>query len=189
MGRQMLRAQIAPLFLVFALGTAACALDPTELEPYREVSCFEASKVSLRDAVEAAEVEGGRAIDGVYRQVCELGCLNRDPGYYDVTVLIVGKLSRVSVDAGSQQIRARNSDVTGRSWAGELFERIVHGTSDSRIPAAERTSIHLHDAIASAEKQGGKAMEARIEMKNGTPGFSIGLVEHGRLRTTWIDGG
>jgi hypothetical protein len=184
----MVRAQIAPLLLIFTLGTAACAINPTELEPYREVSCFVAAKVSLRDAAEAAEVEGGRAIDGVYRQVSEQGCLNGDAGYYDVTVLVGGTLSRVSVDAASQQIRARNSDVTGRGWAGEIFERIVHGTSDTRIPAAERTSIHLHDAIASAEEQGGRAMEARIEMKNGTPGFSIGLVEHGRLRTAWLEG-
>jgi len=186
----MPRAPVVPLFLVFALGTAACAINPSELEPYREVSCFEGSKASLRDAVEAAELEGGRAIDGVYRQPDELGCLSRDAGYYDVTVLIGDALSRVSVDAASQQIRTRKSDVTGRSWAGAIFERLVHGTSEGRIIAAERTSIHLHDAIAAAEQQqGGKAMEARVEIKNGRAGFSIGLVEHGRLRSTWVEGG
>ena len=183
----MPRALIVLLVSLFALGTAACAINPTELEPFREVSCFSRAKVSLRDAVETAEIEGGRAIDGVYREPRELGCLDRDPGYYDVTIFIGDTLSRVSVDAASQQIRARNSDVTGRGWAGDIFERLVHGTSDSRISAAKRTSVHLHDGIASAEKQGGKAMEARVEMKNGRPGFLIGLVDHGRLRTTWLE--
>jgi hypothetical protein len=31
---------------------SGCALNPTEIEPYREVSCFQAARVSLKDAVE-----------------------------------------------------------------------------------------------------------------------------------------
>src|ERR1051325_5270961 len=94
-------APIIGVILLVAVG--GCALNPTEIEPYREVSYFEAAKVSLRDAVEAAEIEGGKAIDAAYRQVREMGCLERDAGYYDVTVLIGDTLSKVSIDAASEK--------------------------------------------------------------------------------------
>ncbi|HEX3485629.1 MAG TPA: hypothetical protein VHT51_11250 [Micropepsaceae bacterium] len=185
----MRRACIVAMLTAGALGVGGCALDPREIEPYREVSCFEAAKVSLRDAVEAAEIEGGKAIDAAYREVSEMGCLGRDPGYYDVTVLIQGKLSLVSVNAASEQIQPRLEQSTGREVGGQFLEHLFEGSSTSRIPVAERIKIHLHDAIEAAEKTGGKAMEARAETKNGKPGYAVKLVELGKLHMAWVDGG
>jgi len=172
-----------------AMFLAGCAVPFTEIEPYREVACFGAAKVSLRDAVEAAEIEGGTAIDAAYRQVKEFGCLQRDAGYYDVTILLQGQLSLVSVDAASEQIQPRREQGAGRELTGQFFERMFEGRSESRIPTAERIKLHLHDAIDMAEKGGGKAMEARVESKAGKPGYTIKLVDRGKLRLAWVDGG
>ena len=185
----MRRIFIVAMLTASLLGTGGCAIDPREIEPYREVSCFEAAKVSLRDAVEAAETEGGKAIDAAYRQVEEMGCLQSDAGYYDVTVLISGKLSLVSVDAASEQIQPRLQQSTGRQLGGQFLERLFEGSSTARVPVAEKIKIHLHDAIDTAEETGGKAMEARAEMKDGKPGYMVKLVERGKLRMAWVDGG
>jgi hypothetical protein len=174
--------------LAVAIAFAGCAVPLTEIEPYREVACFGAAKVSLRDAVDAAEVEGGTAIDAAYRQVKEFGCLERDAGYYDVTVLLDGQLSLVSVDAASQQIQPRLQQSLGREVAGQYFERMFEGRPEPRIPVARQIKLHLHDAIAMAERDGGKAMEARVQSQEGRPGYMIKLVERGRLRLAWVDG-
>jgi hypothetical protein len=180
---------MAAIVMSGALAVAGCAVDLMEVEPYREVSCFEAAKISLRQAVEAAEIEGGQAIDAAYREVEEMGCLERNPGYYDVTVLIDGQLSLVSIDAASEQIAPRKEQGLMREVTGQFFERLFEGSPESRIPIAQRMKLHLHDAIDMAEKGGGKAMEARAEEKNGKPGYTIKLVDHGKLRLTWVEGG
>jgi hypothetical protein len=184
----MKRPLIAALLITSSLATAGCAYDLTEVEPYREVACFEAAKVSLRDAVEAAEIEGGRAIDAAYRQVREMGCLERDAGYYDVTVLIDDKLSLVSVDAASEQIVPRKQQGLGRDIGGQFFERLFEGSPEKHARAAARMQVHLHQAIDTAEKAGGKAMEARADEKGGRAGYTLKLVDRGKLRLTWVDG-
>jgi hypothetical protein len=165
-----------------------CAVPFTEIEPYREVACFEAAKVSLRDAVEAAEIEGGTAIDAAYRQVKEFGCLQRDAGYYDVTVLLGSQLTLLSIDAASEQIQPRLEQGLERELAGQFVERMFEGRPESRIPAAQAVRLHMHDAIDIAEKDGGKSMEARVQSKDGKPGYMIKLVDRGKLRLAWVDG-
>jgi hypothetical protein len=46
----------------------------------------------------------------------------------------------------------------------------------------------LLEAIAIAEKGGGKAMEADIAMNGDRLGYTIKLVENGKLHMTWVDG-
>ena len=185
----MMRSQmLSMLFLPILIGTGGCALNPIEIEPFREVSCFEAAKVSLHDAVEAAQIEGGVAIDAAYRQPEEMGCLEGNAGYYDVTVLVEGKLVPVSVDARSRQIQPRLEQGVVRDVMGQYFERLAEGSPAQRVPIAEREKLHLGDAIAIAERSGGKAMEARVQARGGKPGYSVKLVDHGKLRMNWIDG-
>jgi hypothetical protein len=43
-------------------------------------------------------------------------------------------------------------------------------------------------AIGIAERQGGKAMVAWVEAKDGKSGYTVKLVERGRVRVTWVDG-
>ena len=57
-----------------------------------------------------------------------------------------------------------------------------------RASVVPKVSITLLEAIAIAEKGGGKAMEADIEMNGDRPGYTIKLVENGKLHTTWVDG-
>ena len=184
----MTRPVTLALLMVSAVFLSSCAYDLAEIEPYREVACFGQAKVSLRDAVETAETEGGRAIDGSYRQVREMGCLERDAGYYDVTVLIGAKLSMVSVDAATQQIQPRKEQGFGRELGGQFFERLFEGSPEEHAKAAAQMKVHVHQAIDKAEKDGGKAMEVRAEEKSGRPGYTLKLVDHGKLRIAWVDG-
>lgn len=48
--------------------------------------------------------------------------------------------------------------------------------------------MELGTAIALAEKEGGRAMEARSDVNAGKDGYTVKLVEHGKLRLIWIDG-
>jgi hypothetical protein len=51
-----------------------------------------------------------------------------------------------------------------------------------------RLGIDISQAIGIAEQQGGKAMVAWVEAKNGRAGYTVKLVERGRVRVTWVDG-
>ena len=54
----------------------------------------------------------------------------------------------------------------------------------ARLP---RPSLDMPQAIDVAEKQGGKAMAIWIEGKNDRPGYTVKLVDKGRVNVTWID--
>lgn len=170
-----------------ALLSFGCVVPPTEIEPSREVACFQAAKLTLLDAVEAAEFEGGMAIDAAYWQVKEYGRLERNAGYYDVTVLLQDLLSLVSVDAASEQVQPRKDQGFGRELGGQFFERIFEGCSEARIATAQKVRIHLHQAIAMAEKDGGRSIEARVQSRDGKPGYTIKLVDRDTLRLAWVD--
>jgi hypothetical protein len=184
-----MRSYRRPMILLPALmAVGSCALNPIEIEPFREVSCFEAAKISLHDAVKAAEIEGGLAMDAAYRQTEEMGCLEGNAGYYDVTVLVNGRIVPVSVDAKSQQIQPHLDQGFARDVMGQYIERLAEGGTAQRIPVARQEKLPLSEAIAIAERSGGKAMEARVQAQAGKPGYAVKLVDHGKLRMDWIDG-
>src|SRR5258708_18920668 len=95
-----------------------CATALSEAEPSKDVFCVQRAPVSLKDALETAEKQGGRAVDAHFRQDEELGCLTNKPSYYEVTLLSRGALKTVDVDAGSNvaQTRARED--------GSILKRI-----------------------------------------------------------------
>lgn len=132
-----MRAQLACVLstsLAFAAG--GCAANPLEIEPFREVACVEAASVSLRDAVRAAERGGGVALDAAYREVHEMGCLEGDAGYHDVTLLKETKLVPVSVDAKTAEVQPRRDQGLLRMLMGQYFERVAEGNPKARIPIA-----------------------------------------------------
>jgi uncharacterized membrane protein YkoI len=154
-------------------------------EPFREVACFEAAKVSLKDAIATAEAGDGRALDADYRQDEEMGCLQNDPGAYDITLLTGGRISTVSVDARTRAIGPREeSGVMTALLGASPFP----GSPADMARMVPRLGIDISQAIDIAEQQGGKAMVAWIEEKNGKAGYTVKLVERGRVRETWIDG-
>ena len=95
-----------PFFAVALLALAGCE-HLGIFEPAREVTCFQAARVSLKNAIAAVEADGGTVLDADYRQDEDLGCLRNDPGVYDVTLLAGGRIMTVSVDARTGQTGLR----------------------------------------------------------------------------------
>lgn len=176
---------VAPILLFAAVSVVGCE-HVGEFEPFREVACFEAAKISLREAIAAAEAEGGRTLDADYRQDEEMGCLRGNAGVYDVTLYAGGKISVVSVDAGSGRVGPREeASVMNALLAGGRFE----GSPADMVRTIPKLSVPIDRAIDIAEQQGGKAMVMWIEETNGRPGYTVKLVEGGRVRVTWVDAG
>jgi hypothetical protein len=168
------------------LGVAGCA-HPGIFEPYREVSCFQAARVSLKSAIESAEAAGGKAIDANYRQDEEMGCLGNEPGFYDITLLQGGRFSVVSVDARSRVTgpRVQESVMDMMFGGGSRFE----GSPADGARLVPMLSLDMTHAIDAAEKEGGKAMAIWVDAKNNKPGYTVKLVEKGRVHETWVAGG
>jgi uncharacterized membrane protein YkoI len=49
-------------------------------------------------------------------------------------------------------------------------------------------AIDISQAINIAERQGGKAVSAWIEAKDGKPGYTVKIVQNGRVRVMWVEG-
>jgi uncharacterized membrane protein YkoI len=175
---------LRPIFVVAMLGIGGCG-HLGVFEPAREVQCFEAAKVSLKDAIAAAEARGGKVLDADYRQDEELGCLRNNPGVYDITLLVDGKISVVSVNARSGDVGPREEEsVMNFLFGGARFE----GSPVDMARAMPGMSIDISQAIDIAEEQGGRAMVTWIERKDGKPGYTVKLVQRGRVHKTWIPG-
>lgn len=154
-------------------------------EPFREVACFEAARVSLKDAIAAGEAGNGRAIDADYRQDEEMGCLQNDPGVYDITLLTGGRISTVSVDARTRAVGPREEAGVMTALLGASP---FPGSPAEMTRIVPRLGIGISQAIDIAERQGGKAMVAWVEEKNRRAGYTVKLVERGQVHETWVDG-
>jgi uncharacterized membrane protein YkoI len=174
--------------LIFAaislLGGCATAL------PSKDVFCVQRASVSLKDAVETAEKQGGgRAVDAHFRQDEELGCLTNKPSYYEVTLLSRGALETVDVDARSSQAQMRlRRDESLLKRISKLLDRLVEPAApDARV--APRVRLSLPAAIEKAEEPNAKAVAAELEQKGGMLGYEVELVENGRLKRAWVAAG
>jgi uncharacterized membrane protein YkoI len=174
---------LIPFVAVALLGLAGCE-HLGVFEPYREVSCFQAARVSLKTAIDTAKTDGGTVLDADYRQDEEMGCLQNDPGVYDVTLFAGGRIVTVSVNARTGQTGPRQEQPVMTALLGNP----VPGSAADQARMVPRLAIDISQAIDRAEAQGGKAMVAWIEANNGRAGYTVKLVERGRVRETWIDG-
>jgi len=171
------------VIVVAFIGVGACG-HLGVFEPAREVECFGRARISLKDAIAAAEMRGGRALDADYRQDEELGCLRDTPGAYDITLLAAGKIGVVSVDARSGQVGPRQeASVMDALLESGRFE----GSHAEMARIMPKMSKSISEAIDMAEAEGGKAMVAWIEAKTGKPGYTVKLVQRGRVHVTWVD--
>jgi len=157
------------------IGAVGCSELPMTVAPVSRITCFDIVPVSLKDAVEVAESEGGKAIDAGFRALSEMACMDGHSGHYDVTVLTGQKLTLVRVDADTRQV-------------GPITPLQSTTTLRARISAAERARVKLRDAVENAEAGGGKAREAHAGMNGGKPGYAITLTDRGSARSTWIEG-
>ena len=181
----MRRASLVAVALVALMSTAACE-HVGVFEPAREVECLGRARVSLKQAVAAAEAAGGTALDADYREERELGCLRNEPGAYDITLVTGGRISVVSVNAGSGQVGPREEQgvMNALMSGGIRFE----GSAADMARMAPGMSVDLSQAVDIAEQQGGKTISVWIEAQNGQPGYTVKVVQNGRVRVTWIAG-
>jgi hypothetical protein len=175
-----------PPFAAALLVVSGCA----GIEPFRNVACFEAAKVSLKSAVALAEQQGGQAIDAAYRQDRELGCLQMDPGVYDVTLLSGNDLRVVSVDAKSGEVGSRKTDDSKPDFGiHDVLEKVATGGRAPKPDIVPELAITITQATDIAERDGGKAMVAWADTNDSEPGYRVKLVENGKTRTAWVGGG
>jgi len=134
----------------------------------------------------AAEAGGGKALDVDYRETRELGCLQDDPGAYAVTLLTAGRISAVSVNAGSGQVGPREEQgvMNALMSGGVRFE----GSAADMARMAPSLAIDISQAVDIAEREGGKTLSAWIEAQNGRPGYTVKVVQNSRVRVTWVAG-
>jgi uncharacterized membrane protein YkoI len=180
----------AYLFLLFAaLPLGGCATAFSDAEPIKDVECVQQAPVSLRQAVETAERQGGRAVDAHFRQDEELGCLTNKPSYFDVTLLTDGKLRTVSVDAHSNVVEP------GAPGDAPIWKRISRSLDRlfergaSAPEAAARVPVTLPEAVATVEGPRTKIVAAQLDEKGDRFGYSVKLVEGGKLKFAWVDAG
>jgi len=168
--------------------TGGCAETLPRVEPFREVTCSQLAKISLKDAVATAEQRGGTAVESHFHQREELGCLVGQPAYYEVTLISEGMVSFASVNARSNAIESyRRKAIFER--IDRFFGTLVEDDPQTKASLSRSVSVSLRDAIAIAEMSGGKAMKANIAKKGTKAGYTVKLVEHGKLRVAWVDGG
>jgi uncharacterized membrane protein YkoI len=166
-----------------------CATALSEAEPAKDVFCVQRAQVSLKDAVETAEKQGGRAVDAHFRQDEELGCLTNKPSYYEVTLLSRGALKTVDVDARSNMAETRAlKDQSILKRISRFLDRLVE-RDDPNTRLAPRVRLSMGAAIDRAEEPNAKVVAAELEQKDGALGYTVKLVENGRLRLAWIAAG
>ena len=165
-----------------------CATALSDAEPSKDVFCVQRASVSLKDAVETAEKQGGRAVDAHFRQDEELGCLNNKPGHYEVTLLSGGAFKTVDVDARSNQPQNGTRDESILKRVSKFLDRLVESAPpDPNV--APRARLSLPAAIARVEEPNAKAVAAELEQKDGVFGYTVKLVENGRLKLAWVAAG
>ena len=179
--------RIIVLAAIPLLGGCATAL--SDAEPSKDVFCVQRAPVSLKDAVETAEKQGGRAVDAHFRQDEELGCLSNKPSYYEVTLLSGGALKTVDVDARSNQAQSRpREDESILKRISKFLDRLVESAPlDPNV--APHVRLSLPAAIDRAEEPNAKAVAAELEQKDGMIGYTVKLVENGRLKLAWVAAG
>ena len=139
-----------------------------------DVADFQHAKISLEEAVAAAEKQsGGRVTDASYQE------MNGKSGYA-VTALAAGKMRELWVDPQSGQVTPRPTTSTA-----EANQQALDKAEFSDLHGAKTT---LSQAIAMAEQHGsGKAIGAGIEKRNDKIGYNVQLLRDGKLSTVWVD--
>ncbi len=177
----------APLLAAMLL-TSVCATMLADAEPAKDVVCLQSAKLSLIDAIATAERQlGGHAVAGRYRQDEELGCLVNKPGEYDVTLRSNGQLRRVAVNARTSEIGSPEKGGTILERTSRVLDRAFEADPKAHIPVESRVTPNLIEAIALAERSGGKAQKAHLEDRGGRLGFYVKLVEDGKTHVAWVD--
>ena len=173
--------------VLLALG--GCATSQQHVEPSRDIECFQRARVSLAEAIGTAQgSQGQMVIDAEYNCTAELDCLRGNPGQYRVTFYAEGRLSRIGICPATGVVQEPIKKGMFRRIADLDF---VFDWPESEMlksgPIAATASVTMHDAIAIAEANGGKAMAAHVKSQGKKASYVIEVVDHGRLRIVSVN--
>jgi hypothetical protein len=105
-----------------------------------------------------------------------------------VTLLSAGKLRTVNIDAHTNtETRAPDeTSVWKRISKGldRLFERPANAPG-----AAPLVPVTLPEAVAQVETPGANVLAAQLDQKGDRLGYTVKLVEQGKLKFAWVDAG
>jgi uncharacterized membrane protein YkoI len=127
------------------------------------------TKISLADAITAAQnaSSGGKAIYGKFHET-------HGVGQYEVVVVNNGKTNTLDVDPTTgQAVKAKRDDAGKADKKGEA--------------TVESAQTGLAEAINTAEKQGGRALEAELDTKKDKTAYEIEVANGDTTSTVWVD--
>lgn len=154
-------------------GSAASADEPSMLKRIKKT--VGSTKISLIQAIETAgkEVAGGQVVEAELED--EHGSI-----YYEVSLLVGGKLKEASIDSASGKVIGVKDAQIGDDEKREI---------ESTRKALAGAKITFAQAIGAAEKEvkGGKAYEAEVEMEDNKPVIAVTVLVGEKVMEVEVD--
>ncbi|HZS81834.1 MAG TPA: PepSY domain-containing protein [Stellaceae bacterium] len=163
----------APIALATSARAAAEHEATVEHENKVELQTFQQAKVTLADAVSAAEKHsGGKALGANFED------RNGNP-VFRVKTLQNGTVWEGAVDAVSGQIVGQGKTTP---------ESRLDQEDKAEIAAFQKTKTPLTEAVKTAEQHaGGKALDAELEASGGKAVYEMEVVKNGTIQRVTID--
>jgi uncharacterized membrane protein YkoI len=164
---------LAAALLLMAPAAFAAQAVPTEHSGKAEVKAFGGVKISLTDAIAAAETHsGGKALDVAFEN------RNGKPAYrvktYQNNAVWEGK-----VDANSGRIIGRGKTIP---------ESKLDREDRAELSGLQQAKTTLAQATSAAEAHaGGKAIDAGLEETNGKIVYEMAIIKSGALQKVTVD--
>lgn len=164
----------AALVAALAFGTVPALAATTSQATTPDVAGFQHAKVTLDQAIAAAEKEsGGKAASANFEM------MNGKDGYV-VSVLAQGKMQELWVDPQSGKATPETKI--------SKTERNQEALDKADLDQMRGAKTTLQQAISMAEQHSnGKAIDAGIEKRNSKLTYDVRVVRDGKLSTVWVD--
>ncbi len=152
----------ATIAIVGAMAAPVLAASNSDLQG------VQSAKMSLSDAISAAQkASNGKAIYGKYHT-------ENGTGDYEVVVVANGHDETYKVDPNTgEAVKAKQDNASKTDEKGE-----------SVIQSAQTS---LSEAIRTAQKEGGKAMEAKLDTEKGTTAYEVEVANGDHTSKVWVD--
>ncbi len=160
--------------IVALLGASAASADePSMLERIKKT--VSGARISLSQAIEAAskEVAGGQVVEAELED--EHGSI-----YYEVSLLVGGKLKEASIDSASGKVLGVKDAQIGDDEKQEI-------ESTRKALAAAKITFALAIGAAEKEVKGGQAYEAEVEMENNKPVIAVTILVGEKVMEAEVD--
>ncbi len=168
---KVLAASLAAGLLASASVSALAAeqANPTRMKTFQSAP----GGRSLKDAINAAqESSSGTVLDIHYG-------MQNGQGRYQAHLLEHGQLMNVSIDPRTGSVGPWTALKQSATPTLKTEQR-----ADMMLRPGETS---LSQAVALAEKEGGKPVDARLTMRKGKPAYEVGLVSNDKRHTVLVD--